>query len=90
MSPDFPVNPDLVWEYEIPSEGEPTESFRRWYIGRVLTRGRAEDIRKIGLQTISAYLPHLVLPPAVRRFWEWYLSLPEVKEQYVRSDSSAT
>ncbi len=84
----FPVNPDLVWDYDVLPEGEQTEAFRRWYIGRVLTRGRAGDVRAIGLRVIAAYLPHLALPPEIRRFWEWYLDLPEVKEQHVRSDPS--
>ncbi|MEM3553592.1 MAG: hypothetical protein QW658_01380 [Candidatus Bathyarchaeia archaeon] len=85
----FPVNPDLVWDYEIPPHEDQTEAFRRWYIGRVLTRGRAEDIRAIGLNIIAAYLPELTLPPEIRRFWEWYLNLPEVRGHNVRSDPSA-
>lgn len=86
----FSVNPDLVWDYEVPPEGDQTEAFRRWYIGRVLTRGRAEDIRAVGLQTIAAYLPDLILPTEIRRFWEWYLNLPAVQERDVRSDPPAT
>jgi hypothetical protein len=80
--PPLPVNPNLVWDYDIPPEGQQSEAFRRWYIGRVLTRGRAEDVRAIGLRTIYIYLPQLVLPAEIRRFWEWYFSLPEVKKRY--------
>jgi hypothetical protein len=78
----LPVNPDLVWDYDIPLEGQQNEAFRRWYIGRVLTRGRAEDVRAIGLRTIYIYLSQLALPAEIRRFWEWYFSLPEVKKRY--------
>ena len=75
------VNPSLVWDYAVPDAEHQDEAFRRWYIARVLTRGRAEDIRAVGLPTIRAYLPHLMLPARIRRFWEWYLSLPHVTER---------
>ncbi len=85
----LPVNPDLVWDYDIPPESQQSEAFRRWYIGRVLTRGRAEDVRAIGLHVIYTYLPQLTLPTEIRRFWEWYFSLPEVKKRYAHPDSTA-
>jgi hypothetical protein len=47
------------------------------------------DIRDLGLGTIHSYLPHLVLPAKVRRFWEWYFSLPDVKARYGTADSLA-
>ncbi len=40
------INPDLVWDYEIPEDGHQDEGFRRWYIARVLSRGRMEDVRE--------------------------------------------
>ena len=83
------VNPDLVWDYEIPDAEHQDEAFRRWYITRVLTRGRLDDIRAIGLPVIHTYLPHLVLPERIRRFWEWYFSLPDVRDRYGASDASA-
>ena len=83
------INPDLVWDYRIPDEGPQDEAFRRWYIARVLTRGRMEDVRDLGLPTIHAYLPDLVLPTRIRRFWEWYLSLPDVRVRYGSADSPA-
>ena len=78
----IPINPALVWDYEIPSEEEQTEAFRRWYLVRVLTRGNSDDLRAIGFETIFDNLPNLNLPPAIRRFWEWYFNLPEVKARY--------
>lgn len=78
----IPVNPALVWDYEIPPEKEQTDAFRRWYLARVLTRGSSEDLRVIGFKTVYSYLPHLILPAAIRRFWEWYFNLPDVKARY--------
>lgn len=83
-----PINTGLVWDYEIPDAEHQDEAFRRWYVARVLTRGRSEDIRAVGLDTIHLYLRHLVLPARVRRFWEWYFSLPEVRERYGTPDSA--
>lgn len=85
----LPVNPDLVWDYDIPPERQQSEAFRRWYIGRVLTRGRAKDVQAIALPTIYMYLPKLILPADIRRFWEWYFSLPEVKKRYAHLDTAA-
>ena len=75
------VNASLIWDYEVPDAEHQDEAFRRWYIARVLTRGRSEDIRAVGLHTIYAYLARLVLPERIRRFWEWYFSLPDVRER---------
>ena len=78
----IPVNPALVWDYEIPPEEKQTDAFRRWYLARVLTRGNSGDLRAIGFKTIYNYLPHLVLPTSIRRFWEWNFGLPEVKSRF--------
>ena len=85
----LPIKPDLVWDDERPDDEDQDEAFRRWYVARVLTRGRLEDIRELGLRTIYAYLPYLVLPDRVRRFWEWYLSLPDVRVRHGFADSPA-
>jgi hypothetical protein len=85
----LPINPDLVWDYEMPDGEHQDEEFRRWYIARVLTRGRMKDVRELGLPTIHAYLPHLVLPVRVRRFWEWYLNLSDVRVHHGPVDSPA-
>jgi hypothetical protein len=84
----LPVNPDLVWDYDLPAEEEQDEAFRRWYVARVLTRGRAADVRALGLRTIYAYLPGLTLPDRIRRFWRWYFSFPDVRVQHGIPDPS--
>ncbi len=86
----LPVNPALVWDYEIPPEEKQSDAFRRWYLARVLTRGSKDDLQTIGLETIYAFLPHLNLPSEVRRFWEWYFNLPEVKPRYETTDAFST
>ena len=78
----IPVNPALVWDYDIPDEKDQTDAFRRWYLARVLSRGSADDIRTIGFETIYAFLPELNLPIAIRRFWQWYFNLPDVRTHY--------
>ena len=57
--PAISINPDLVWDYDIPPETQQSETFRCWYIARVLTRGQAKDIKTIGFDTIYKYLPSL-------------------------------
>jgi hypothetical protein len=78
----IPVNPALVWDYDIPEEQEQTEEFRRWYLARVLMRGSSDDLRSIGFEAIYAYLPELNLSKTVRRFWEWYFNLPDVQKRH--------
>jgi hypothetical protein len=84
----IPINPDLVWDYDIPPAEEQNEAFWRWYIARVLSRGRAEDLRAIGFDAIYSRLPYLNLPSEVRHFWDWYFNLPDVKERYGYPDST--
>lgn len=84
------VNPNLVWDYEIPAEDEQTEAFRKWYLARVLSRGNAADLREIGFEIVYKYFPRLNLPVKIRKFWEWYFNLPEVKAQYGSTDTLST
>lgn len=82
----LPINKSLVWDYDIPDNAQQDEAFRGWYIARVLTRGSMEDLKSIGLATIYVYLPRLNLPEEIRRFWEWYFNLAEVKAHYGDTD----
>ena len=85
----IPLNPALVWDYEIPAEENQTEAFQRWYLARVLTRGSSDDLREVGLATIYSSLPDLNLPIAIRQFWEWYFNLPDVKARHEPADLSS-
>ena len=76
------INPNLVWDYDIPTEDEQTEAFRKWYLARVLSRGNTDDLREVGFDLIYEYFPSLNLPAKIRKFWGWYFELPEVKAQY--------
>lgn len=69
---DIPVNRQLLWDYTFSEKDIKTESFLKWYIGRVLTNGTAKDIKKINLQLIGKYLPFLAVPRGVADFWQWY------------------
>jgi|GEM_PF-707368 len=86
----IPINPALVWDYEIPPIENQSNAFRRWYLSRVLIRGSMNDLHTIGLETIHAYLPDLNLPTEIRRFWEWYFNLPDVKPRYESADAVST
>jgi hypothetical protein len=46
---------------------------RSWYIQQVLTHGRAEDIRTLDLDEITAVLDDIFLPEDVRSLWQLYL-----------------
>ena len=80
------VNRSLIWDYDFAESDLETESFRQWYVARVLTRGSFQDVCDVGLKTIFHYLPALTLPFAIRQFWEWYFSRPEVKQRYEHLD----
>jgi len=45
---------------------------RKWYIGQVLSNGRAEDIAELDWDEVRRLLPELNLPKRVRRLWEDY------------------
>lgn len=76
------INKKLLWDYDLPDDASTNEPFCEWYVTRVLTHGVADDIRTIGLSTIHAYLPRIVLPKEIREFWYWYFNQPQVREQY--------
>ena len=84
------INEKLVWDYDIPEDAQENEAFLEWYVARVLSRGRDEDLRALGFQTIHDFLPRLVLPREIREFWEWYFGQPKVKARYGHPDSVST
>jgi hypothetical protein len=58
----IPINKALVWDYDVPGDLEENEAFLCWYLQRVLSKGSADDLRAIGLETIYFYFPKLQLP----------------------------
>ena len=70
------VNRALIWDHPFTKKDYDTESFRRWYVVRVLTGGTHQDVADLGLDVIRRYLPDLWLPAAIQDFWEWYFDLP--------------
>lgn len=65
------VNKKLLWDYDWDESEYETEEFERWYVQRVLTRGSAEDVRRIGLEKIRKFLSSILLPKNIKAFWEW-------------------
>ena len=47
---------------------------RKWYIEKVLSHGRAEDIAELDWNEIKRLLPALNLSKDVRRLWENYFN----------------
>lgn len=70
---DIEVNPGLLWDYDFSTEDYQTERFFIWYLGRLLERGTAEEVKRVPLPIIAQYLDQLSIPSGIRRFWKWYL-----------------
>lgn len=66
------VRKRYLWDVDVAPGEEQTESFRRFYVERILQGGTMEDIRDIGLPEIRRLLPDLNLPRVIRDFWESY------------------
>jgi hypothetical protein len=73
---------DLLWEYDFTSDDVETDAFKQAYYSKVLTHGRIEDLREIGIPEIAKWLARLSLPWHVRKFWEWYLNTESVRAKY--------
>jgi hypothetical protein len=71
---DIEINPALLWDYDFSPEQMQEENFFIWYLGRLLDRGTAAEVKRIHLEVIARYLEHLSIPRRVRRFWQWYLN----------------
>ena len=77
MGKEFFVNKSLIWDYDF-KERYDTLEFKKWYIARVLSCGRMEDVRKIGLKVIKDFFPQLNLPLRIKKFWEWYFDYAHI------------
>jgi hypothetical protein len=73
------VRPELVWDHEIPADPEADEGFVVFYVGRVLDRGTAEDVRALGLERIRKFLDVAPARREVIDFWRWWLERRERK-----------
>ncbi len=61
----------LVWSADAVDLADPFQ--RKWYIRQILTRGRAEDIRKLDIQEVALLLNTLNLPKDVYALWRDFL-----------------
>ncbi|MCS6902953.1 MAG: hypothetical protein NZO41_01585 [Candidatus Bipolaricaulota bacterium] len=62
----------IVWSKRTLDLSDPWQ--RQWWIEQVLLHGRAEDIVALDWEEVRRLLPHLQLPPWVRRLWEGYFA----------------
>lgn len=70
---DIEVNPVLLWDYHFTPEEMQHESFFVWYLGRLLERGTAAEVKHIPRDVVARYLDRLHVSTRIRRFWEWYV-----------------
>ena len=68
------INPELLWDAPLDAVRD-GETFRLWYVSRVLSRGGLPDLQALGLDEIRRGVAGATLPRAVREFWTWYLGL---------------
>jgi hypothetical protein len=66
----------IVWSTDRLQLDDPFQ--RRWLLKQTLTRGRAEDIRKLSLNEIALELDNLNLPEEVYSLWKHYLEYRNV------------
>lgn len=67
------VNTALLWDQDFTPDKYMDEVFFTWYLGRLLERGTAEEVKKIPKTIIARYLDRLRISHRVRRFWQWHL-----------------
>ncbi len=71
------VNRSLIWDYDFSERDYKTEAFEEWYLGRVLSKGSAGDIRDAGgREAVRRHFAKLHLPIEVERLWSWHLGIP--------------
>ena len=67
------VHPGLLWDCDFSPSRVQDESFFVWYLGRLLERGTAAEVKCIPHEIIARCLDQLTIPHQIRRFWKWYL-----------------
>ena len=73
---DLEINPALLWDYKFAPEEMQAENFFIWYLGRLLERGTAAEVKRLPREVVAKYLDRVSVSRRVRRFWEWYLQQP--------------
>jgi hypothetical protein len=68
----------IVWSTDRLQLNDPFQ--RRWLLQQILTRGRAEDIRKLNLDEIVLELDNLNLPEEVYSLWKRYVEYRNVRK----------
>jgi len=72
----------IVWSKDEIDLSDPWQ--RKWYIKKVLTQGRAEDIAQLDWEEVKLLLTESDIPRDIRRLWEDYFSYVERKRSYHR------
>ena len=67
------VNTALLWDQDFTPDKYKDEVFFSWYLGRLLERGTAKEVKKIPKAVIARYLDRLRISRRVRRFWQYHL-----------------
>lgn len=62
----------IVWSKKNIDLNDPWQ--KKWYIKKVLTQGRAEDVAKLDWNEINSLLDDLNLPHPIKRLWEKYFN----------------
>jgi len=68
----------IVWSTDRLQLDDPFQ--RRWLLKQILTRGRAEDIRKLNIHEIALELDNLNLPEEIYSLWKRYLEYRNVSK----------
>jgi len=61
------VNKGLLWDYDFAPDEIQQESFFIWYLGRLLERGTATEVKRVPFQVIAQYLDRLHISSRIRR-----------------------
>jgi len=62
----------IVWSVREIDMNDPAA--KQWLIKQVLTNGRMEDILSLDFDEVENLLPHLYLPPPIKKLWSDYFA----------------
>jgi len=72
----------IVWSKDEIDLSDPWQ--RKWYIKKVLTQGRAEDVAQLDWEEVKLLLNEPDIPRNIKILWEDYFSYVERKKNYHR------